>query len=216
MTRIPLTILLIPLFALSASSENLETEIIKCATIEDDVKRLTAFDTLAKSIDVAEPVTPIKEGVGKWRIQTDVSPIDDSNSYFLSLDANEELKIGLKTVKPTLVVRYKEANLQLYISYGELFIGVDKTQVTTRFDKGEAVSAEWGISTNRKAIFEPKASSGLRTMIRAKKFVVRLTPYGESPIVTSFDVSGFAQAFRPFGKAMEADRANEEKKKKKS
>jgi type VI secretion system protein VasI len=213
--RTILTMLLAPLFTLSASPQDLKTEIAKCAAIENSVERLAAYDTLAKSLGVAEPATSSKEGAGKWRLRTDVSPIDDSKSYILSLDANEELKVGFKSVTPTLIVRYKEGDLELFINYGNLFIGTNTTQVTTRIDKAEAANAEWAISTDHKAIFAPpKTYNSLTTpmMKGARTLVVRLTPYGESPVVTSFDVSGFGDAYGPVIKAMATDLANGKKK----
>jgi hypothetical protein len=127
-------------FTLSVFSQDLKNQIAKCASIENSIERLTAFDALAKSLGVAEPKSAITSGPGKWRTRTTVSPIDDSKSYILSLTANEPLQVNGKAITPTLIVRYQEGNIDLYISYEGLFIGTDSTQVTSRIDKEEANS----------------------------------------------------------------------------
>lgn len=184
-------------FTLSAFSQDLKKEIAKCASIENSIERLAAYDALSKSLGVAEPASSNTNGPGKWQTQTDISPIDDSKTLIMTLTANEELKVGHKSVTPTLILRYKEGIIELFISYGDVFIGTDSTVVTTRVDKQEAITQPWGISTNHSAVFEKSSSKLTTTMNGASTLVVRLTPYGESPVTTSFDITGFKDAYLP-------------------
>jgi len=190
----------VTLFTLSAFAQDLKTEIAKCASIENSVERLTAYDALAKDLGVAEPAILKTEDHGKWALRTSVSPIDDSKIYIFSLTANEFLSVGHKSITPILTARYNDGNLEIFISYNDLFIGTDSTQVTSRFDKEEALTIAWAISTDHETVFMPLTNfSKLQgpMMKGAKTLVVRLTPYGESPVTSSFDIAGFDEASGP-------------------
>jgi len=185
---------------LSAFSQDLKIAIAKCASIENSVERLAAYDALAKSLGVAEPATTETKGFGKWEQRTAVSPIDDSKSYILSLDANERVNAGHKAITPTLIARYTKGDLELYITYNDLFIDTESTLVTCRIDKEDAFTMAWGVSTDHEAVFVPlEAQAKLMGMTigKAKTLVVQLTPYSESPVTSSFDISGFSEFYNP-------------------
>ena len=74
-----------------------------------------------------------------------------------------------------------------------MYLGNDKMPVTVRFDGDEAITDDWGCSTDGKAVFSPfPFSDFLETVLTSKRLVVRLTPYGESPETATFDISGLA------------------------
>ena len=127
---------------------------------------------------------------GNWRISTDVSPLDDSKSVFCFLDADESVQVGYDTIKPTLIIRYKEGELDGYISY-DTYLGTDTISVTFRFGKESAEQATWGISTDREAAFiRGDIGHFVNRLERVDSLIVRLTPYGESPVTISFSPQG--------------------------
>ena len=179
-------LLLFPLLAVA----QIETEIARAAAIENSVQRLAAYDAIAEKHDLAPGSKVEKETEGKWRISTDVLPIDDSKTVICLLDADESVRVGYDTIKPTMIVRYKEGELEAYITY-DTFLGSDSIAVTLRFGKGGAENATCSISTDHKATFiRGDIGQFINRLERVNSLVVRLTPYRERPVTVSFSPNG--------------------------
>lgn len=203
--NIGLSILWIIIFSsTSQSKDNIDfrKEMAECAAIENSVERLTAYDNLAEKMGVAAHVSTTVKGKGKWELRTDVSKIDDTESYYLSLLSEDEApgRFGKKS-QPILVIRYMEKSLNIFINYDN-YLGLGDTEVTTRIDKEEAETTSWNISTNGEAIFSQQPKSLIDSLINKNTLIVRLTPYGENPITVSFDLRGLKDAIKPILKAM--------------
>lgn len=197
LTRYLFLIFIMVIPASAKTPVDFKKEMAKCAAIENSVERLAAYDGLAEKMGVAGPKSTVVTGMGKWRLQTDVSPIDDSKSYFLILESEDEVAGMFGTsYKPSLYIRFKEGVLEAYISYST-YIGTGEVDVTTRIDKNEAETESWGLSTDGKAVFVIDSESFIQSIVEAKTLVVRLTPYGESPITVSFDLRGIDKAIKP-------------------
>jgi type VI secretion system protein VasI len=156
----------------------------------------------------AKPTTPTavaqapKERVG-WQLRTDISPLDDSKSYFLSRDAEEPIGSGLMRGTPTLMIRYKERELHIYVSF-DSYLGSDSTVVTLRLGQSAAKQEEWSLSTDGKAIFCPTdAREFVDQLLQNDRLVIRLTPFGESPITVTFDLAGLSEAIQPMRKVIQ-------------
>ena len=137
-------------------------------------------------------MSPPVRGVGLWEVSTDLSKIDDSTSVTALLTASQPIGAGYKQAIPTAVARCKEGDLDFYIVWG-MFIGSSKHPVTMRLDSDDAGIENWSVSTDHKATFYSGNVNVLfEALTKAKKLMVRTTPYGESPVITSFDISGFS------------------------
>jgi len=177
-----------------ASAEGVPTraDLQKCARIDDDLARLACFDALHMRLQGPPSVAPPVKGVGLWKVSTERSKIDDSTAVTALLSASEPIGIRYKQATPTLVARCKEGELDFYISWG-IFIGSNGHEVTTRLDAEAANSDTWDVSTDHTATFYAgERKPWFEALAGAKKLVVRTTPFGESPVITSFNVSGFA------------------------
>jgi type VI secretion system protein VasI len=193
-----IALLIFPLLSVA----QIETEIAKAAAIENSVQRLAAYDAIAEKYDLAPGTKVEKETEGRWSISTDVSPIDDSKTVICRLDADASVRVGYDTIKPTMIVRYKEGELEAYIVY-DTFLGTDSIPVTLRFGKGNAENATWSISTDHKATFiRGDIAQFINKMERVDSLVVRLTPYGESPVTISFSPKGVDKVKDAIRKAM--------------
>jgi type VI secretion system protein VasI len=174
------------------ASEGLKRELAIAAAIVNSVERLTAYDNIAAHYGLVKKTSLKKVSAGKWNIRTDTSVIDDSKTVVCSLEADNAVKVGYKTIKPILFIRYKEGELNAYINYGN-FLGSGNIDVTLRFGKKPATKATWSTSTDHKAAF---VSGSITTFIqrleRVDSLVVRLTPYSESPITVSLSPQGMA------------------------
>ena len=191
MRLLTLSLMLVPAVAFA----DMRADFAKCASIKADGARLVCFDKMGTDLKLDAPQTVITTGNGKWTARTEVSPVDDSKNAFVSLDAEAPVGSGYRRSTPTMFLRCKEKRLEAYITYGNLFIGSESTRVLTRFDKLPAKQSSWGISTDHKAVFVGGSQLGfIKQLMKAESFLVELTPYGESPVMTTFDVRGLSTA----------------------
>jgi type VI secretion system protein VasI len=134
-------------------------------------------------------------GNGAWRAQTEKSPVDDSTNVYLSLQSNDTIpgQFG-GTVQPELYVRCKEHKTEIYVAW-EVYLGIDSTDVLHRLDDRPARTLDWGISTDHKATFYPGNDTAFaRELIKYERLLLRVTPYGESPVTATFTLSGLENA----------------------
>jgi hypothetical protein len=176
-----------------AKYDALVADVGKCASIEDGLSRLDAYDALAKKLGVGrKPV----EGTGKWAVKTSVNPLDDSKSVLASLEADSESTLRLKGgLLPQLVVRCRHAELEIYAitGTGAEKDGKDgKSTVTLRYDKQAAVDVRMDQSAEGDALFWPEATESAKKMLGAEKLLVAFTPTDGKPALMQFDLRGFA------------------------
>jgi len=194
-------ILVLIIFVASTASADIKTDIARCSGIDSDVNRLVCFDELASTLGVDKPQTNISRGAGKWTVREDKSPIDDSTNVYLSLSANESVKSRWERVRPSLHLRCAENKTNLFIVWN-MYLGLDSTNMLVRFDKEKAESSEWYISTDAKAVFARRGHIGLaKRIMNHNQMLAQITPYGESPVMVTFDVSGLEEAIKPLRKA---------------
>jgi type VI secretion system protein VasI len=192
--------LFLSIFSLNAFSE-VKIDIAKCAVKETDAARLICYDSLAKSLGVDGPEIKSTSGSGKWHSREEKSRIDDSVNVHLVFFSNEPVKSGYKTVKPTLHVMCVENQTNVYISW-ELYLGLEETQMLTRFDKEKAKTTAWSLSTDNKAVFyRGSAVEFAKNIMQHQSLLLQITPYGESPVMATFDVSGLTEAIKPLRQA---------------
>jgi type VI secretion system protein VasI len=182
--------ILLPILALA----DLKIDIAKCAVAKSDGARLICFDKIATDLKVDAPKTESISGSGKWFGQLKTSPIDDSKNAVLSLDAESPVRKRYDTTTPTLFIRCKERKLEAYIAY-DFFLGSESTRVLTRLDKKPSRTASWQISTDHQAVFVGGSiPTFIKALMSSETLLVEMTPYSESPVMTSFDVRGLAMA----------------------
>lgn len=171
-------------------------ELAVCTTEKDSVKRLACFDALANKAEGGHQKGKIVGGKGKWRVSSSTSPVDDSKTVVLRLNANNSVSNAYKTSIPTLILRCQERDTEAYVTY-EMFIDTEEAWVTYRFDKNKAEEGTWGVSSDHEALFIPRAISFIKTLLQSETLFVRVTPYGEGPVSVSFDLRGLSQVIGP-------------------
>ena len=167
-----------------------------------------------------EPIPKIIEerkepkNTGKWLYKKGIDPIDDSTviSFVLVSDSGQSV---------SLIVRYRSGKnkekAELYINWHDYFSGQyinggydNTTPVTYRLGTKKAKTSCWAIGTDHTATFYVKPWSLLnipsskntikfiRELFEVDRFVVKATPYNESPITAIFDVRGLRDAVEQF------------------
>ena len=178
----------------------IKKEIAKCVGKEGDASRLICYDDLAKSMGVDKPKISTT-AKGKWEVSESTSPIDDSVTVVVKLYASDNIlnAYGQFTI-PTLILRCSENKTNAYVNW-DMFLGMDSIKVLSRIDKQKAKTRSWYISTDNKAVFAPKNISFIKSLFGHDKLLQQLTPYGESPKITSFEIGGLKEAIKPLRKA---------------
>lgn len=201
MKKIINSIIIVLLIATAVYGADIKKNIAKCASIEDDVSRIACFDDLAEKLGVNKPIIKTTVGSGKWEMRQEQSQIDDSTNICIALVAENIVHSGYKTVQPVLYLRCAENKTTVFISW-DLFLGSDDTDVLTRFDKQKAITKSWLVSTDHTAIFVRGGDIAfIKEIMKHDKLLVQLTPYGENPIMTTFDIRGLSETIAPLQKA---------------
>jgi type VI secretion system protein VasI len=183
--------------------ENLSQEMSKCAAVIDSVKRLECFDSLTKILPAPTPSSPSAPApdIGKWRVNESVSPLDDSKTVTISLDANSPVPAKYKREStPTLVIRCQQKQISAFVNFG-FYLTTQNLPVTTRLDKEKATSRTWSISTDYEAVFAPSEREFVKSLLKHQQMLIELTPYSESPVMTTFDLTGLTSAIKPLQEA---------------
>ena len=185
------------------SLDSVKKLIAECASTQDTIRRGECYDNLAKKLGLDKPARNATK-VGKWEIMTDVSKIDDTKSVYLSVLADKEVRIGrYDRTKPILWVRCRENETSVFVVYNH-FLGSDEISVTLRRDAEAAMKSDWSISTNHFATGLWGGSSAIefiKSLYGKRQLLVRLTPYSESSVTVSFDISGLKSVIPPLAKA---------------
>lgn len=137
-------------FCSNAINENqIQFKIDSCKSIANKDERLNCYDALSN----VETITIPTEGIGNWTIFKDKSPVDDSVSIYLNLDANDYIYVKYKKVKPNLITGCRENATSIFINYC-IFLNDGSIKPVTRLDSEKAVSdVYWGTSTDHQVIF---------------------------------------------------------------
>ncbi|QDL32691.1 type VI secretion system-associated protein TagO [Serratia liquefaciens] len=185
-------------FGLVHAETNISDQIGQCQKLTSDTDRLACFDKVSKLKPDAKTESAESLSVGKWDSRTEKSPIDDSNNVYVFLPAENEVQVQFKgAIVPTLYATCREKKTELFIDWNT-FIGVDRVRVLTRIDAQKAVNSTWLISSDNKATFHSgQTVSFIKQLMKSKKMFVQVTPYGDSPAQTTFDLSGLSNAIKP-------------------
>ena len=122
----------------------------------------------------------------------------------MTTSADGKVGSGFKSSQPVLIIRYKESKLEAYVAFN-FFITTESTEVTTRVGNNAAETRQWSTSSDYEAVFYPGyVESFIKELSQANTLVVRLTPYGESPVTASFTTTGLSEAAKPLLHAYKA------------
>ncbi len=187
--------------AISIVFADTKTDIAICAAKDSDATRLICYDKLAKALNVDKPKQEISVGKGKWLVSEETSAIDDSKKVTILLEAENSIRGSFRSHTPTMILRCSENKTNAYINMG-VFLGSSNIKVLSRLDKKKASKKSWSMSTDNKAIFAPGSNVGyIKTLMKHDKLLIQLTPYGASPVMTTFDLKGLKEAITPLRKA---------------
>lgn len=151
----------------------------------------------------------------RWRTSIGKAPMDDSETITLTLTADAPIRVWLKTVTPTLILRCKEKSLDTYVvteSAANVESGDNRT-VRLRFDSAPAEVEFWGQATDNKALFAPEPEEFLDRLRKTNRLLFQFIPFNAAPVVVAFSTHGLnAKAQRLMKGCPEATRTKAQRK----
>lgn len=183
---------LLSLLIISASNASAAED---CGTIADSQQRLACYDMKYKPA-----VSDSKKSA--WHIEESVSKLDDSKSVAMLVSSDEQIRKrfgGSDTAD--LFIRCHEGSTSLYFVFADHFLSSVQGygQLTYRLDNEKPKTVNLSESSDNKALGLWNGGSAIpfiKKMLGHNSMVVRLTPYSESPITATFQISGIDDAIK--------------------
>ena len=169
----------------------------ECKTIIDNDERLACYDIAVGAIET-ETKQPLKKG--NWILKTDVSPLTDDKNVFLSLTSENVIPSRFGgSGKGRMWVRCMENTTSIFVNFNEAFMSdhAGGGRVEYRLDKSPLSRAVFRESNDNKGLglwSGNEAIPLIKRMLGHEKMVIRATPFSESSITLTFDISGFENA----------------------
>jgi type VI secretion system protein VasI len=139
--------------------------------------------------------------IGKWQVSTSKSEFDSSTTVALSLEAESFIEGWLTIALPTLVLRCKEREIDVYVNVGtqsDVEYGrYDAATVRVRFDQNQAFDTVANESTDGDALFFQDPHGMIIAMLQNSEMVFGFTPFNADPAVTTFDLRGLKNVIEP-------------------
>ena len=160
--------------------------------IDRDDERLDSYDLLA-----AETVLILDENEGKWKVDIESDPIDDSLKMICTLSADNVE--GQYCDFSILIVRFERNETNVYITFDAY---LDIGNIVYRFDNEPAVNAIWDLSTTNEALFSPKPKSFIEKILKHNKLVVE-SEHDYGRLRATFDIQNLKSLVEKYNKLTE-------------
>jgi type VI secretion system protein VasI len=177
----------------------------ECVVLTDGASRLKCYDEAVRgSANVA--LLPTKS-IGKWKVKTQKSKLDDSANISLQLPSVDLLRDRFGSVKYlSLHLRCAEGATVLYFHFGGLFMSNIESggRISYRFDTEKANSALMSASNDHEALGLWDSNGAIafaKKISKAKSLYIRATPHSESTVSGSFELDGIEEALVTLRKA---------------
>ncbi|MEQ8346174.1 MAG: type VI secretion system-associated protein TagO [Sneathiellaceae bacterium] len=160
--------------------------LVGCTKVGDDTARLKCFDDAMANLSQPEP----KPASESWKAIVKTDPLSEETIVTI---ANRGASTGRRPV--LLFLRCTAGKAEAFVSFDE-FLGSGSR------DHGHLVSyrigddvvhedVDWSLSTDKEAVFfVGKIGWFIGALLKSDRFVIRTTPYNESPITATFDLAG--------------------------
>ena len=145
--------------------------------------------------------------LGRWKITEDKSAFDDSRTVVLSIESNETVRGQFGAPGPAVMyLRCMENTTSAYLWINDLFLSDIQGYgvVDYRIDDRKAAKLRAESSTDSKALGAwsgGEAIPFIKDMLGGGRIAFRATPFNESPVEFTFDLTGLDAAVAPLREA---------------
>ncbi|MGQ4879814.1 type VI secretion system-associated protein TagO [Billgrantia sp. LNSP4103-1] len=145
-----------------------------------------------------------------WSTHQGTSRIDDSPTVTLRARSNEHVTnwLGRPTAPATLTLSCLENTTRIFVNLNDNHMSSspyhDWGHVTMRIDDQQAFTNRMQESTDNSVLGLWSGGQSIpviRRMFGAERLTVRATPYGQSPITVTFDITGLEDEIQPLRQA---------------
>lgn len=209
MKKLIITILLVIVAAVSVvASTELEKEIARCATIDEDLERLECYDRLALGLDRAQAAV---EETGKWHVSVETTPVDDTTIVQLTLFAEEVHWLDRDACpcrdQVTLVLWCWRNETGVSISWPDVL--ASEARVTWHVGDDDAITSKWTLISSKSVTHYPYNDiEFIQRLLDADRvgaswwephryLVVQVPRFLGGAITAIFDLTGLTNAIRP-------------------
>jgi hypothetical protein len=119
------------------------------------------------------------------------------------LEAENEVAVWMKRVRPTLAVRCLSRQTEVFVvtdTSSSFEQNADRHTVHLGFDDREALTEQWSDSADHRELFAPDGAALAEQIAGAKRLVFTFTPFNASAVKVEFDVRGFAGPLQSIAK----------------
>lgn len=190
-----------------------KSDLLDCAEMIHDQRRLECFDALVKKVqpdaksEISEEENEDLPGHENWITSITTSPVDDSETVGLATFALETVSGRFNQfARPRLLLRCLRNTTSAYIDFDGLHMTDIQGygQVTFRVDKRKAITRSTKVSTSNDSLGFWRGGNAIpfiKSLFGGETLLVQATPFNESRVTFSMDISGIEQAIRPLRKA---------------
>ncbi|WP_333830981.1 type VI secretion system-associated protein TagO [Pararhodobacter sp.] len=186
------------IFAIPATSQ----DVSHCASMENAEDRLNCFDQAFIETSELE-AAPDSE----WSVRVDQSPLDDSTSVYMSVQSDRPLRARFRQESDaSLNIRCRENTTSIFIHFGGHFMSdiQGRGRVDYRVDDRPAGHTTMSVSTNNEALglwSGNRSIPFIRGIMDGGSLYVRATPFSESALEMTFNISGLDEELAPLREA---------------
>ncbi len=196
-------------------SQDIPADLLACRFVTADAVRLACFDkatgratakpeplaTEATALD--NPATPPVRR--NWLVNKTTSAITDDTNHFVQTRSTNSVQcrpFSQASTPLTLTARCMENSTAIMVmgdcqfasgfsGYGEVTWRTDDDKARTRNFEASTDSLALGLWSGKQSI------PVIKELLGKKRLVVRVTPFGLSPVEATFDITGLEEAIKP-------------------
>lgn len=140
----------------------------------------------------------------KWTLTSQLRwARDGSKAIGYELDAENEVSVWMKRVRPTLAVRCLARQIEVFVvtdSAASIEPVTDRHTVHVSLDGAGELTEQWLDSADHRELFSPNGAALASGIAEAQSMRFQFTPFNSSSVAVEFDVRGFAGPFKSVSK----------------
>jgi len=188
-----LTKIVLPAIFIAVSYSVSYADVANCKSLENNDERLACYDA---ALGAEAEGSDVVVDAGKWIKKVNISDLTDDKNVYLSLESDDLVRARFGSPAPArLLLRCQENTTAATFGFNDNFMASIQGYGTVeyRIDSQDMQRVRANESTDNSVLGLWRGSSSIpfiKKLIGHQKLVVRATPYNESAMTVTFDISG--------------------------